>query len=587
MSRPADPSMIPSLQPLELRAWPGIRFDSRRSLILAHVGFVLVYALSQWVGYQLKYGPDGFSIMWPGLGLLGGTLAVLAPRQWPAVLLLAALTEATTTRLIVGGEGLSGWIENGVFVGSNLLSAIAFAAAVRWFVRRPDPLNSVPAFGFYVIVAVGLTAAIAAAITTPLLGRSTVGYASFDGFRTFWISNVIGTLVVATPILVIASGGRIPRERVRRIEGASLLAIAGAVTFAMSWVQFRERDLDYFADLIYLPFLAWALVRFGAAMLTAVSLVMATVMVSAMSMELGPFVVYGRPSIESVTSAQAFILPSLIAILTVGALFEQRRHQEERIRAAEQHLRQLETLDAIGTMASGVAHDFGNLAIAVQTAQTTLRAQLKDAPPAVRQSVEQLGAAATQAQSLSQSLMVISREDDEGLIETLDVIDSVEMAREALAPMLEHTRRFRVRMPGGPIPIRGRQGDLARAISSLVINARDATAERGNIAVSVVRRDDRVRVTVADDGRGIPDEVQERVLDPFFTTKPRGTGTGLGLASVAGIVRDMGGSLEITSRDGQGTRVTLDLPIDGAEPTAGADAAARVPGQSDVRPTRT
>ncbi|MFK7959883.1 MAG: ATP-binding protein [Phycisphaerales bacterium] len=546
----------------DLRPWRFFESGTPRTSAALHLCFVFAYATAQWLGYQLKYGPNGFSIMWPGLGILCGCLAVSPPRRWLGLLLLAALVEALITRWLGGGGGsITAWKENAVFVGSNLVTAVCFAVSVRWLVRRGDPLHSLPIFGLYLVICVGLTSVIAAAITTPLLGQYTGGYATFEGFRTFWISDAMGTLAVATPILIVAGGGRVPPRIARRVEAAILIGVAAVTTVTISWVQFGPRDLDGFAELIYLPMLAWALVRFGAAMLTVVALVMAVGMVSAMSMELGPFVVPGRPAIESVAAAQAFMLPSLIGILIVGAMFEQGRHRDERVREAEQHLRQLETVDAIGTMASGVAHDFGNLAMAVQTAQTTLRAHLREAPDSVRESVEQLGRSATKAQSLSQSLMIISREDDAGHVELIDVIESVEQAREALAPMLERTRRFAVRMPTGPIPVLGRQGDIARMVSSLVINARDATDERGRIAITVERRERSVRLTVTDDGRGIPIEAQERIFDPFYTTKLAGRGTGLGLSAVAGVVKDMNGQLSVASRDGQGTSITIDLPV--------------------------
>jgi two-component system NtrC family sensor kinase len=105
-------------------------------------------------------------------------------------------------------------------------------------------------------------------------------------------------------------------------------------------------------------------------------------------------------------------------------------------------------------------------------------------------------------------------------------------------------------------------GLLNQALLNLVSNAIDAIEGEGNITISAAVEDDVFAIKVIDTGQGIPDDLRERVLEPFFTTKPIGQGTGLGLSITYSIVRKHGGTFELSRRDGGGTVAAIRLPLD-------------------------
>jgi len=113
----------------------------------------------------------------------------------------------------------------------------------------------------------------------------------------------------------------------------------------------------------------------------------------------------------------------------------------------------------------------------------------------------------------------------------------------------------------GPEVIECYPGPLNSAILNLVTNAIDAIADSGHIVIRTAAVHDWFRLSIADDGAGIPDELKERIIEPFFTTKPVGKGTGLGLSITYSIVKRHGGQLEIESVVGSGTTMTLAFPL--------------------------
>jgi signal transduction histidine kinase len=131
--------------------------------------------------------------------------------------------------------------------------------------------------------------------------------------------------------------------------------------------------------------------------------------------------------------------------------------------------------------------------------------------------------------------------------------------------LLEH--RFRqskvsvtIETPPGLSSVRGDAGQLEQVFVNLFMNAVDACAMGGTVNAIVRERGKRLRFEIADDGCGIPPENLRQVMDPFFTTKKRGQGTGLGLTIAADIVKNHGGTLDLKSVPGQGTTVSVELP---------------------------
>jgi two-component system, cell cycle sensor histidine kinase and response regulator CckA len=158
---------------------------------------------------------------------------------------------------------------------------------------------------------------------------------------------------------------------------------------------------------------------------------------------------------------------------------------------------------------------------------------------------------------------------------------------------------LRVTLPERAVPVEMDRGQIEQVLLNLTINARDAMPAGGTVTVSTtnVELDEvyalqhagvppgrYVRITVGDSGSGMPPEVLERAFEPFFTTKPPGAGTGLGLATVYGIVKQAGGHIGLYSDDGQGTTVRITLPacFDAAETTAPGSPVAAPAGRGET-----
>ncbi len=240
----------------------------------------------------------------------------------------------------------------------------------------------------------------------------------------------------------------------------------------------------------------------------------------------------------------------------------------------ERQLRQSQKMEAIGQLAAGVAHDFNNVMTAVQ-GFTQISLERDDLAPDLRADLEQVLASGKRASALTRQLLIFSRK--QVLLETTLSLGSVVTD---LQPLL-------LRLVGSPFElvidcapdlplVRADQANIEQVIINLVSNARDALGRSGHITITVraIEIDAAaasanpdaspgayVRLSVADDGPGIPPDVLPRIFDPFFTTKPVGEGTGLGLATCYGIARQHHGWIEVQTRVGHGTTFALFLPV--------------------------
>ena len=241
----------------------------------------------------------------------------------------------------------------------------------------------------------------------------------------------------------------------------------------------------------------------------------------------------------------------------------------ERARTEEQLL-QAQKMDAIGKLTGGIAHDFNNLLTGIVTGLELIKKRTADArPEKVLDYADAALASAKSAAALTHRLLAFARQQPLDTRPT-DINKHVRSLEDLLSRTigkrigltLELTSRGAVAMVDA--------GQLESAVLNLVINARDALPEGGNVWVSTFeaysqgnpRLEDGqyIALTVRDDGLGIEHHVIDKVFDPFFTTKPIGQGTGLGLSTIYGFARQSGGDVHIRSVVGHGTEVTLMLP---------------------------
>ena len=239
------------------------------------------------------------------------------------------------------------------------------------------------------------------------------------------------------------------------------------------------------------------------------------------------------------------------------------RDDRERIQL-ESNLRRAQKMEAVGRLAGGIAHDFNNLLTAVH-GLAHLASVDDRLPPDMTEDMTTIVDATTRGGKLTEKLLTMARleiADDGPGVEAGAALGS--MSR-LLRQLVREDTELTIEQPEGPLwlPLSGSQ--LEQVVLNLVMNAIDALGEQpartGAIRIALAEQDaDTVRLTVEDNGPGIEPDVAERIFEPFFTTKPQGKGTGLGLASVFGIVKGCGGELHLDTEVGRGTRMDLLLP---------------------------
>ncbi|WP_025323707.1 hybrid sensor histidine kinase/response regulator [Deferrisoma camini] len=287
-------------------------------------------------------------------------------------------------------------------------------------------------------------------------------------------------------------------------------------------------------------------------------------------------------------AGQRLLLGQRPAVLLVLHDLTERHRLEERLRHAQR-------LEAVGTLAGGIAHEFRNLLQIVQGQADLLDAAL-GADPALGRRVARIVQACRRGTRLTSQLLTFSREV-ESRLRPVDLNHEVRQIVEVLRGTLPRMIEIRTMLGGDLPPVRADPAQIEQVLVNLALNASDAmpgggvlTIETGPARPEDVAEhapgeeppEDWVRLTVSDTGRGMDDETLAQIFDPFFTTKEVGAGTGLGLATVYGIVQAHGGHISCRSSPGEGTSFTVLLPrcrhhADEPEPEPPREAAAPAP----------
>ncbi|AMV25647.1 Blue-light-activated protein [Gemmata sp. SH-PL17] len=226
----------------------------------------------------------------------------------------------------------------------------------------------------------------------------------------------------------------------------------------------------------------------------------------------------------------------------------------------EDELRHSQKMEAVGRLAGGVAHDFNNL-LTIVTGSVHLIRSLPPGDTSLGSYVDEIQGAVDRATALTRQLLAFSRKQP-SRPEVLDLNDIVTGLVSLLRRLLGNRVTIRTDLATEPVRVRADRGHLEQILMNLAVNARDAMPSGGALTIATAPdiANQFARLTVSDTGTGMSDEVKAKIFEPFFTTKEIGKGTGLGLATVHGIVQQAGGGIEVTSTLGTGTTFAIRLP---------------------------
>ena len=251
---------------------------------------------------------------------------------------------------------------------------------------------------------------------------------------------------------------------------------------------------------------------------------------------------------------------------------ERKRAEEERVQL-EAQLHHAQKMDSVGRLAGGVAHDFNNM-LGVILGHTEFALEQVDPASSLKEDLEQVRKAAVRSAALTRQLLAFARKQATAPA-VLGVNDRVEEILAMLRRLLGENIQLARLAAADVWPVYMDASQLDQILTNLCVNARDAISTVGTLTIETANftvdaeysashlgavPGDYVRLTVRDDGCGIDEETLSHIFEPFFTTKPVNEGTGLGLATVHGIVMQNKGSIDVESEPGHGTTFTILLP---------------------------
>jgi two-component system, cell cycle sensor histidine kinase and response regulator CckA len=244
-------------------------------------------------------------------------------------------------------------------------------------------------------------------------------------------------------------------------------------------------------------------------------------------------------------------------------------------------IKQRQRLEAMGRLLAGVVHDFNNL-LTMILVHSELAMKRTSSTDGVRANLEEIQRAATTGSSLTSQLLAFSRGRQEPS-ETVDFNECVRRLIQMLQRALGETIELRLDLQPDAGAIRSKAGQIEQVLLNLILNARDAMPRGGLISVKTssasvpesqslslgtMAPGHYAVLSVSDNGVGMDVETRNRLFEPFFSTKPHGTGTGLGLSTVRDIVTQLGGAISVESEEGRGASFSIHLPQTAHSPVA-------------------
>ncbi|MCX5817232.1 MAG: PAS domain S-box protein [Proteobacteria bacterium] len=269
---------------------------------------------------------------------------------------------------------------------------------------------------------------------------------------------------------------------------------------------------------------------------------------------------------------RTFRLPDGKAVTMFSDITDRKRAEEEK-RNLQSQLIQSQKMEAVGTLAGGIAHDFNNILTALMGYATLMQMKMDKENP-LRPYVDQILSASQKAADLTQSLLAFSRQQPVTLV-PLDINNTIKVTKKLLKRVLTEDIELRTSLTHDDTIVMADKSQMDQILFNLVANARDAMPKGGKLTIetSIATVDNTfivmhgfgepgryVLINVSDTGMGMDEATKEKIFDPFFTTKEVGKGTGLGLATVYGIVKQHNGYITVDSTPNQGSTFRIYLP---------------------------
>jgi signal transduction histidine kinase len=555
--------------------WPRELLDRPWRAVGANAALAGVYFAGAKLGLSLTYVHPSVTAVWPPTGIALAAVLLLGTRVWPGIALGAFLANVTTA----GNVGTSLAIACGntleAVVGAWMVTALAGGAAAF---ERPRTLFR------FLLVAAGATAISATVGVTSLAVSGFAEWHQYSGvWLTWWLGDMVSAVIV-TPLIVICARDVAVRPTAAKVaEGAllGLLVLGVGIGMFGPWRGAGAPTVPL--TFLCIPPMIWAAMRFGAAGTVIAALGMNCIATWGTLHGYGAFT-KASPNI-TLPLLQVFMgVVTVTGLALSAAVREQRRaerelaehrdslqiqveHRTRELTASQEQLRTAERMSSLGTLAAGLAHDMGNLLLPIRVQLDSLGQQ--GLSPRAAEHLDSIGECVEYLGRLTKGLRMLALAPSESGPGALTDLRSWWGEASGLLKAVVPSRvELHVGIPDAPaaerLIARISTTALTQITLNLLQNAVDAIKDRPHARIEV--RAERgaapgtLRLIVCDNGPGMTEEVRRRCMEPFFTTKPRGMSTGLGLSLVHSLVREARGTIDVDSAPGKGATFTITVP---------------------------
>jgi signal transduction histidine kinase len=543
----------------------------------------VVYFVAARLSLALLTKPEGVAVFWPAAGVSAGVLIALgSSARWPVIFGTMA---ATIVANLLGDRNL--WSAF-LFALCNSGEAVLAAFLVQRYFGpdfRLTKLRNVAGLVGAAVIGAGVSG-IGGALTFKLFHSTSTPVVTV--WHQWFVSDGLGIITVAPLLIELASARRDRPPLAELAEGvltvAALALVSGLAIFLRSDLLTNVGPVAVlFAPLLWLAARCRPVFAAGAALIVSLSIVWTT------TFGIGYF---GNPDLsidERVTAAQFSILLVTIGASVLSALFaearEKRRQAEAALRASEtqRYLIETERLAALGRLVAGVAHELNSpVGISLTVASTLAqrcrtfadqtfsgpvrRSLLAEFTDDCREAANQLVANLERAGDLIQSFKQVAVDRSLADRRSFDLKLATEQIMASVVPGLRKLKSALELDVPSDIMLNSYPGAYGQVLTNLVFNAIThgfADGKGGRMSIKARRLEEKqVEIVFADDGSGMPENVQRHAFDPFFTTSRAQGNTGLGLYIVRNLVTEqLGGRITLVSSPGEGTTVCMTIPL--------------------------